>query len=69
MVHLTLDQRYKIEAYLEAGHTISEIAGYVGKDKSAISRELKRNPDQRSGRYFAKLADNITRNRLSEGQV
>lgn len=63
MAHLTLDQRYKIEAYKNTGKSISEIALYVGKDKSVISRELKRNSDQRSGIYKASLADRKTASR------
>ena len=63
MAHLTLEQRYKIEAYKNTGSSISEIANFVGKDKSVISREIKRNSDQRSGNYKALLANNKTINR------
>ena len=63
MAHLTLEQRYKIEAYRNAGSRISEIAQLVDKDKSVISREIKRNCDQRSGIYKAVLADKKTINR------
>ena len=57
MGHLTLEQRYKIETYLSLGRNKSEIAAYIGKDKSVISREIKRNADARSGVYKAALAD------------
>ena len=57
MAHLTLEQRYKIEAYRSTGTSISGIADLVGKDKSVISREISRNADQRSGIYKAVLAD------------
>lgn len=57
MAHLTLEQRYKIEIYRNLGSSISEIADFVGKDNSVISREIKRNADQRSGIYKASLAD------------
>lgn len=57
MAHLTLEQRYKIEAYKNSGTSISQIAEFVGKDKSVISREIRRNADQRSGVYKADLAD------------
>lgn len=57
MAHLTLEQRYKVEAYKNTGISISQIAAFVGKDKSVISRELKRNADQSSGLYKADLAD------------
>lgn len=57
MAHLTLEQRYKIEAYKNTGISISQIAEFVGKDKSVISREIRRNADQRCGVYKADLAD------------
>lgn len=60
MTHLTLEQRYKIEAYRNLGKGISEIADYVGKDKSVISREIKRNSDGRNGLYKADLAHRKT---------
>lgn len=63
MAHLTLEQRYKIEVYRNAGISISEIAELVDKDKSVISREIKRNSDQRSGVYKAVLADKKALNR------
>lgn len=56
MSHLTVEQRYEISALCVAGHTQSFIAKQIGKDKSVISRELKRNADGRSGRYKADLA-------------
>jgi IS30 family transposase len=56
MAHLTLEQRYMIEAYSNAGKNISAIASYIGKDKSVISRELNRNSDGRNGCYKADLA-------------
>lgn len=66
MAHLTLEQRYKIEAYKNAGISNSEIANFLGKDKSVISREIKRNSDQRSGKYKAHLANNktVTRHKI-----
>lgn len=57
MTHLTLEQRYKIEAYKNIGKSISEISEHIGKDKSVVSREINRNSDGRSGIYKAKLAD------------
>ena len=57
MAHLTLEQRYKIEALIDAGKGVSEISIYLGRNKSVISREIKRNSDQRNGVYKAKLAD------------
>lgn len=43
MKHLTLKERYQIWASYESGKSISQIAREVGKHKSCISRELKRN--------------------------
>jgi len=57
MTHLTLEQRYKIEAYRKLGKGISEIADYIGRDKSVVSREIKRNSDGRNGVYKAVLAE------------
>ena len=66
MGHLTLDQRYKIEAYHNQGKSLRQIAGYVCKDKSVISRELKRNSDQRNDRYDADLAHRKAQLRLTK---
>jgi len=42
--HLTTEQRYEIQAYLKArDKNITEIAMLIGKDKSVVSREIKRN--------------------------
>ena len=60
MGHLTLEQRYKIEAYKSLGKGITEIADYLGRDKSVISREIRRNADGRSGLYKADLAQRKT---------
>ena len=66
MSHLTKVQRYKIQALLEQKSTIKTIAENLGKDKSVISREIKRNRDQRSKRYDAELAQKKYENRLRE---
>lgn len=63
MAHLTLVQRYQIESYRNVGSSISEIANFLGKDKSVVSREIKRNADQRSGSYKAALADKKAQSR------
>jgi IS30 family transposase len=63
MGHLTVEQRYKIETLLKEGFTQNEIANRIGRNKSVISRELKRNCDQRSGKYFAELAEKKCSNR------
>lgn len=63
MAHLTLVQRYQIESYRNVGSSISEIANFLGRDKSVVSREIKRNADQRSGLYKAALADKKAQSR------
>ena len=50
--HITLEQRYKIDALLKAGHKVPFIADQLGVDKSTIYRELKRN-STKTGRYRA----------------
>lgn len=46
-LQLTLEQRYKIEAYCHDGKTQTEIANLLLVHKSTISRELKRNIPKR----------------------
>ncbi|MDR2815174.1 MAG: helix-turn-helix domain-containing protein [Proteiniphilum sp.] len=52
--HLTREQRYEIEILLRIGKSQKEIAELLGKDKSVISRELKRNSHKRG--YSARMA-------------
>lgn len=56
MGHLNLEQRYQIEASTKAGYKDIEIAEQLNVHKSVISREKKRNSDQRNGAYRADLA-------------
>ena len=49
-VHLTREQRYAISAMHKQGCTQTKIARAIGKDKSVISRELKRNANLK-GKY------------------
>ena len=51
MSHITNEQRYTIYSMLNLGCTQSLIAKTINKDKSVVSRELKRNSDGRSGEY------------------
>jgi IS30 family transposase len=41
---------------IQNGYSQKEIAEAIGKDKSTISREIRRNRDKRSGEYRPKLA-------------
>jgi len=56
MKHLTDKQRYTISVMNEQGYKQKEIAKAIRKDKSTISRELKRNCDKRNGKYDWTLA-------------
>ncbi|MBP8944851.1 MAG: helix-turn-helix domain-containing protein, partial [Paludibacteraceae bacterium] len=48
MKHLTVEQRYTIWAMMQQGLKQKEIALAIGKDKSVVSHELKRNCDNRN---------------------
>lgn len=63
MCQITLEQRYEIAALYSLGKTREYIAQKIGKHKSSIGRELKRNADGRSGEYKAKLAETKCRKR------
>ena len=66
MAHITQEQRYTINCMLQQGTKPSEIARTIHKDKSVISREVKRNSDQRSGVYKSDLAQRKYQKRLKE---
>ena len=57
MAHLTKEQRYTISCLLAQGKKQKEIAATIGRDKSVVSREIKRNKDQRNGVYDDGLAN------------
>lgn len=52
--HITLEERVKIEAWKDAGHSNGEIAEFLGRDRSTIGRELRRSDGDH---YRAKAAD------------
>ncbi len=58
--HLTLEERYHIQAYKEAGYKQNEIAKELGVDPATISRELKRNSSKVYKRYSAKKAQEVS---------
>lgn len=65
--HITKEQRYKIESWLELAMTQNEIAERLGKEESSISREINRNQNL-NGKYTAGLADKASRNRRKAGK-
>lgn len=62
MKHLTLQQRYEIQTLLHFNKKQSEIALLIGKHKSVVCRELKRNSDA-NGKYYAENAHKASRER------
>jgi IS30 family transposase len=63
---LTQTQRYQIYALKKMGHQQTEIAKFIGVDKSTISREMKRNQGLRG--YRPKQAHKLAMNRRKQGQ-
>jgi IS30 family transposase len=57
MAHITTAQRHTISCMLNQGQTKAEIAATIGKHRSVVCREIKRNKDQRNGAYNSDLAD------------
>jgi len=66
-LHITKEQRFKIQSWLELLMPQDEIAARLGKDKSSISREIKRNTNS-TGKYTAGLADKLSHRRRTEGK-
>lgn len=65
--HITKEQRFKIQSWLEIGMNQRDIACRLGKDESALSREIGRNKNS-SGKYTAGLADKASRKRRKSGK-
>ncbi len=61
--HLTLEERYHIQAYKEAGYTQNDIAKKIGVDPSTISRELQKNSSKIYKRYTAAKANQVASDR------
>ena len=62
--HLTQDERCQIYILKKAGHDQSDIANMLGRNKSTISRELKRNCGARG--YRPKQAQELSLARQSK---
>jgi IS30 family transposase len=65
--HITKEQRYKIQAWLELSMAQDEIAERLDKDEGSVSREISRNKNA-LGKYTAGLADKASRRRRKEGK-
>ncbi|MDZ7938629.1 MAG: IS30 family transposase [Rhodoferax sp.] len=64
--HLTQDERYQIAILAKAHHDQSSIAQLMGRHKSTISRELRRNRGLRG--YRPKQAHQLSQERMSACQ-
>lgn len=62
--HITREQRYEIDVLKRQGYSNARIAEIVGKNKSTIGRELRRNG--REGRYGAATADKRAKQRRGD---
>lgn len=60
MKHLTDKQRYVIAEMYAQKYSQKDISEIINKDKSTVSREIRRNCDKRNGRYNADLAQRKT---------
>ncbi len=56
---LTIEERYTIEILLQEGYTQNTIASRIGRDKSVVCRELRRNTGE-NGSYSASIAIKLT---------
>ena len=65
MAHITVEQRYQIQALLAAGMKQKEIAEILDRDKSVISRELSRNR-LNNGKYKPEVAQQYYRHRRKQ---
>lgn len=61
--HLTLEERYHIQAYKEAGYKQNEIAKKIKVNPSTISRELQKNSTKIHKRYTAAKANQVASDR------
>ena len=66
MKHLTVEQRYTIAVMKKQSYMQKDIALAIEKDKSVVSRELRRNCDKRSGCYYSELAQRKYNQRQKE---
>jgi len=61
--HLTPEQRNELSAFLRAKVKKKDIARYLKKDRTSIWRELKRNGSANNGKYYARIAKRLTKQR------
>jgi len=64
--HLLREERVTIENMLKLGCSKTEISIFLGRNRSTISREIKRNSDRRNNVYRYELADKKYHKRQTE---
>ena len=57
--HLTKEERYTIASLLRQGYSQKDISVVLCRDKSVISREIKRNKNPETGKYCNIHADKM----------
>jgi len=62
-LHFTLNDRIKIEVFIELGYSYRKIGKFLEKSHTSISREVKRNKEK--GVYNANIAENKYKNNKS----
>ena len=65
--HITKEQRFKIQSWLEINMSQKDISEHLGKDESSLSREISRNTNS-LGKYTAGLADKASCKRRMNGK-
>lgn len=64
--HITREERVKIEAWKTAGETNGAIAIYLGRHRSSIGKELKRNTVEGKQKYKGVTADHVRMERRAK---
>ena len=64
--HLSQIERYQIASHIKAQHSITQIASLIGRHKSTISRELRRNAGSRG--YRPKQASELAIERSEQSR-
>ena len=62
---ITVDERYTLGALRQTGHATAAIARALGRHRSTIWRECRRNRARSDGTYRPQLADGCARGRRS----
>lgn len=67
MSQITREQRYAFSALLKAGHSVEEAAKAIGKPRSTMYAEVKRNTNEKTGKYtftYAQMCADVRKERM-----